>query len=174
MFRISWAITLSFTIALLVGILILTRDLSITDDIFKDGVAQAKTVDNTTDKALTGAKELPPANQAINGGMPQVVAIIDSLTRADRTLGTLGDKLQSLAQALTAADAPLVAIITAGGTATNQANAAAAPAATIVNTLTSANDKAQTLGPLLDRTLALGQTIDSKLRVALILPKIPK
>ena len=174
MFRLSWAIALSFTLALLVGILILTRDLSITNDIFKDGVAQAKTVDHTTDRALTGADELPPANQAINDGMPQVVGVIDSLTRADHTLGTLGDHLQALGQALRAADAPLVGIIDAGNAATDQANAAAVPAANIVDTLADANSKAQSLAPLLDQTLALSNTIDSKLRIALILPKIGK
>jgi hypothetical protein len=51
MFRLSWAIALGFTIAMLVGILIVTRDLSVSNDIFKDGVAQARIVDQTTDKA---------------------------------------------------------------------------------------------------------------------------
>ncbi|MGW5518137.1 hypothetical protein [Nocardia africana] len=174
MFRLSWAITLSFTIALLTGFLILTRDLSITNDIFKDGVAQAETVDHTTDTALAAAGQLPPADQAINQSMPQVVGVIDSLTRADQTLGTLGDQLHVLGQALTAADPPLVGIIGAGNAATDQANAAAAPAAEIVQTLGAADTKAQSLGLLLDRSLELSHTIDTKLRIALILPKIEK
>lgn len=66
MFRLSWALALGFTIAMLVGILIVTRDLSVSNEIFKDGVAQARTVDNTTDKALDGAAQLPPANAAIH------------------------------------------------------------------------------------------------------------
>ncbi len=66
MFRLSWAIALGFTIAMLTGILIVTRDLSISNDIFKDGVAQARMVNNTTDEALDGAAQLPPANEAIH------------------------------------------------------------------------------------------------------------
>lgn len=172
MFRLSWAIALSFTIALLAGILILTRDLAITNDLFKDGVVQAETVDHTTDVALIATGELPPANDAINKGLPEVVGVIDSLTRADHTLGTLGDQLQALGQALVAADAPLVGIIGAGNTATDQANAAAVPAETITHTLAEANAKVATLAPLLDETLVLSETIDSKLRIALVLPKI--
>ncbi|MFE7420112.1 hypothetical protein [Rhodococcus sp. NPDC057529] len=172
MFRLSWAIAAAFTIALLCGILIVTRDLAITNDIFKDGVAQAQTVDKTTNDALAGAQELPPANAAINQGLPEVVGVLDSLTRADHTLGDLGTQLQALGDALTAADAPLGGIIDAGAAATDQANAAAVPAEQIVQTLADADGKVQTLGPLLDQSLALGQEIDSKLRIALILPVI--
>jgi len=172
MFRLSWAIALSFTIAVLAGILIVTRDLSISNDIFKDGVAQAKIVDGTTDQALDGAQQLPPADQALHEGLPQVVGVLDSLARADQTLGSLGDHLQSLGDALKSADAPLGGIIEAGQSATDQANAAAAPAADIVNTLSAADTKVQALGPLLDQSLALSQTIDSKLRIALPLPKV--
>ncbi|MDV7348110.1 hypothetical protein R4255_32375 [Rhodococcus oxybenzonivorans] len=172
MFRLSWAIAAAFTIALLCGILIVTRDLAITNDIFKDGVVQAQTVDKTTNEALTGAKELPPANAAINQGLPEVVGVLDSLTRADQTLGELGTQLASLGDALKSADAPLVGIIDAGSAATDQVNAAAVPAEQIVHTLADADTKVQTLSPLLDQSLALGQEIDSKLRIALILPVI--
>lgn len=172
MFRLSWAIAAAFTIALLCGILIVTRDLAITNDIFKDGVVQAQTVDKTTNEALTGAKELPPANAAINQGLPEVVGVLDSLTRADQTLGELGTQLASLGDALKSAEAPLVGIIDAGSAATDQVNAAAVPAEQIVHTLADADTKVQTLSPLLDQSLALGQEIDSKLRIALILPVI--
>ncbi|QTJ64392.1 hypothetical protein HYG77_01400 [Rhodococcus sp. ZPP] len=172
MFRLSWAIALGFTIAMLVGILIVTRDLSVSNDIFKDGVAQARTVDQTTDKALDGAAQLPPANDAIHRGMPQVVGVIDSLTRADITLGSLGEQLQALSTALQSADAPLQGIVAAGQSATEQANAAATPAASVAETLVDADTKARALGPLLDQTLALSQTIDSKLRISLLLPVI--
>ncbi|EKT76686.1 hypothetical protein WSS_A41540 [Rhodococcus opacus M213] len=170
MFRLSWAIALAFTIALLSGILIVTRDLSITSDIFKDGVMQAKTVDKTTNDALTGAKELPPANAAINQGLPSVVGVLDSLTRADHTLGELGTQLHALGDALKSADAPLGGIIDAGQSATDQANAAAVPAEQIVHTLADADAKVQALAPLLDQSLSLGQTIDSKLRISLLFP----
>lgn len=174
MLRLSWAVALAFTIAVLAGILIVTRDLNISNDIFKDGVAQAKIVDSTTDQALDGAQQLPPANAAINNSMPHVVGVLDSLTRADQTLDSLGDQLAALGTALQSADAPLVGIIGAGQAATDQANAAAAPAASIVTTLSEADAKVKALGPLLDQSLALGQTIDSKLRISLLLPKVPK
>ncbi|QXC46335.1 hypothetical protein [Rhodococcus qingshengii] len=172
MFRLSWAIALGFTIAMLTGILIVTRDLNISNDIFKDGVAQARIVNNTTDEALDGAAQLPPANEAIHHGMPQVVGVIDSLTRADTTLGSLGDQLAALSIALQSADAPLQGIVKAGQSATEQANAAADPAESVAATLVAADAKARALGPLLDQTLALSQTIDSKLRISLLLPVI--
>lgn len=172
MLRISWAITLGFTIALLTGILIVTRDLGISNDIFKDGVVQAQTVDSTTDQALEGAQQLVPANEAIDQGLPQVVGVLDSLVRANETLGSLGTHLTDLGTALQAADAPLVGIIDAGQEATIQANAAAVPAGQIVDTLGAANAKVANLGPMLDQSLALSKEIDSKLRIALLLPKI--
>lgn len=172
MFRLSWAITAAFTIAALTGILIVTRDLSVSSDIFKDGVAQSQIVDNTSDKALTGAGQLPPANEAIHHGMPQVVGVIDSLTRADDTLGALGDHLGALSEALRSADAPLQGIVAAVGAATDQANAAAAPTGSIADTLVQADAKARALGPLLDQSIALSNTIDSKLRVSLLFPVI--
>ncbi|TQC49655.1 hypothetical protein EEB14_08475 [Rhodococcus sp. WS4] len=170
MFRTSWAIALGFSIAMIVGILIVTRDLSVTSDIFKDGVAQARTVDATTDQALVGAAQLPPANAAIHQGMPQVVGVIDSLSRADATLGSLGDQLQALSTALQAADPPLHGIVTAGQSATEQANAAAAPAESVAASLVDIDAKTRDLVPVLDQTLALSQTIDAKLRISLLLP----
>lgn len=172
MFRISWAIALSCTIAVLVGLLIVTRDLSVSNEIFKDGVRQAEIVDATTDQALDGAQQLPGANSAIGQGLPHVVGVIDSLTRADATLGTLGQQLQALSEALRTADAPLEGIVAAGRSATEQAEAATTPAESIAATLVEANGKVQTLAPLLDQTIGLGHTIDSKLRIALLLPVI--
>jgi hypothetical protein len=170
--RISWAIALSSTIAALVGILIVTRDLAITRDIFADGLTQAQTIETTTDQALSGAAELDPARRAAQSGLPEVVGVINSLTTADHTLAQLGTSLDALARTLADADAPLVGIIEAGQSATDQANAAAEPAAAIAHTLGDADAKARALAPLLDDTLALGQTIDAKLRIALLLPKI--
>ncbi|MFI6996544.1 hypothetical protein [Nocardia sp. NPDC050175] len=172
MLRLSWALALSLTVSALVGILILTRDLSITNDLFKDGVAQAKTIDHTTDDALQGVSHLGPADAAVNQGMPQVVGVIDSLTRADHTLGSLADQLQALAGALTSVDAPLAGIIQLGGSAGDQANAAADQATQIADTLGQADAQAQLLGQRLDQTLSLSATIDSKLRIALLLPKV--
>lgn len=172
-FRLSWAIALAFTIAALTGVLIVTRDLSITGDTFKDGVAQAQTLDSTTDRALDGAHQLPPAADSAHRSLPEVVGIIDSLTRANLTLATLGDQLGSLDTTLAAAAAPLDGTIAAARDAGKQAGAAADPLAGVTATLDAANANAQTLGQKLDRTLTLSRTIDQKLRIALVLPKLP-
>ncbi|GGO00734.1 hypothetical protein [Nocardia rhizosphaerihabitans] len=171
-YRLSWAITLAFTIAVLTGLLIVTRDLGITSDTFADGVMQARTLDTTTDGALDGAHQLPAATEAARQGLPEVVGIIDSLTRADQTLATLGDQLAILGVTLTSADAPLVGTIAAARDAGGQAGAAADPLGAITVTLNEANANAQTLGQKLDETLVLSQMIDQKLRIALLLPKI--
>nr|WP_271208851.1 hypothetical protein [Rhodococcus wratislaviensis] len=171
-FRLSWAITLAFTIAVLTGLLILTRDLSITDDTFEDGVLQAQELNQTTDEALDGAHQLPPVTEAAQQGLPEVIGVIDSLTRANQVLATLGDQLDTLGATLTEADAPLAGTISAGRGAGEQAGAAVVPLAGIAATLDDANVNAQTLGQKLDETHTLSQTIDQKLRVALLLPKI--
>lgn len=170
---VSWAIAIALTLASLVGILILTRDLSISDAIFKDGVVQAHKVDHTTDKANNGAAQLPPADHAINQGLPQVFGVIDSLNQANTTLATLATDLQALGGALQKADPSLVSIIGSAGQATGSAGAATGQVQTINSTLGDANGRVQTLGSLLDRTQELSAIIDSKLRIALLLPKFP-
>lgn len=171
---LTWAVTLGFTVATLVGILILTRDLGTSEAIFRDGVVQANKVNDTTDRALGGAEELPPANAAINAGMPEVVGVIASLNTANGTLSTLGEQLQSLGAALDEADPALVNIIGSAELASKQAKGAAGPAGHIAFTLDGANQKVGTLAGLLDETQTLSDTIDSKLRIALVLPKIPE
>lgn len=79
--------------------------------------------------------------------MPQVVGVIDSLTRADTTLGSLGDQLAALSIALQSADAPLQGIVAAGQSATEQANAAADPAESVAATLVAADAKRVPLDP---------------------------
>lgn len=171
---ITWAIALAFTLATLVGILILTRDLGTSESIFRDGVAQAEQVDRTTDEALDGADQLPPANEAINDGLPEVVGVINSLNTANATLGTLARQLESLGSALDEADPSLVSIVGSAKTATVEANGAAGPAANIAKTLGATNGKIGTLGTKLDETQRLSDEIDSKLRIALLLPKLPR
>lgn len=170
---VVWALVVGLVLATLVGILIVTRDLQISHDIFADGVVQAKKVDHTTDRALDGAAQLPPADTAINQGLPEVFGVIDSLGGANRTLLTLSDQLSTLGRVLDSADPSLVGIIGSAEGATSSANAAAVPAAGVVTTLSSANDKVAQLGTLLDRTQELSNIIDSKLRIALLLPKVP-
>ncbi|AZG46818.1 hypothetical protein [Gordonia insulae] len=174
MHKTSWAITAAMTIALLVGLLILTRDLSISNDTFKDGVNQAATVNGTTDDALDGADQLQPADTATRAGMPEVTGIIGSLAQADQTLGELGTKLNQLGGALTGANTSLEGIITSGNSAVGQAQQAATSAGAIANRLTGINNQAAQISAELDNTQALSHTIDTKLRIALLLPKTPQ
>ncbi|ROZ88050.1 hypothetical protein EEB19_22620 [Gordonia sp. OPL2] len=171
---LTWAIAIALTLATLVGILILTRDLNTSSEIFTDGVAQANKVNHTTDKANDGSAQLPPANQAINGGLPQVFGVIDSLNQANSTLATLATDLQSLGSALDTADPSLVRIINSAKGATGSAADATGSVNQINGTLGTANQNIRTLGALLDRTQQLSTIIDSKLRIALLLPKVPR
>ncbi|AEF40628.1 hypothetical protein [Hoyosella subflava] len=171
-FRLSWAITLAFTIAVLTGLLIFTRDLGVTSDLFKDGVVQAQTLDEITDDALEGVQHLSPATDAINQGLPEVIGVLDSLTRADHMLATLGEQLDTLGATLASADTPLAGTVSAGREAGSQAGAAAEPLGEIAAMLSDANTNAEALGLKLDETLGLTQTIDQKLRIALLLPKL--
>ena len=170
MYRFSWAVALTFTITTLTGILIVTRDLAVTNDVFKDGVVQAEQVDTTTNTALHAATELKPANRAIQGGLPEVVDVLGSLSKAETTLGRLADQLNTLGQTLASADKPLVSIIGSGKEAAHQANAAVAPARSIVATLRNAQRRVRALGPLLDTTITLSRNIESKLHILLFLP----
>lgn len=170
MHRISWAITAAMTVALLVGLLILTRDLSISNDTFKDGVTQAAKVNGTTDEALSGADQLDPANTATRAGMPEVTGIVSSLSQANTTLGELGTKLQQLGDALTGANSSLQGIISSGDSAVGEAGRAGTSAGSIAQRLGGINNRAAEIGAELDRTRALSHTIDTKLRIALLLP----
>jgi hypothetical protein len=170
MFRLSWAIALMFSLAMLTGILIVTRDLSVTNNIFKDGVVQAEKVSSTTDTAVNASGQLPPADQAIQQGFPQVVGVLGSLTRAETTLGSLGSQLGQLAAVLRSADPPLVGIISAASNSTVQAGAAVKPVAAINVLLGQANQKIRALGPLLDQTIANASDVQSKLHILLLIP----
>lgn len=170
MFRLSWAIALIFSLAMLVGILVVTRDLAVTNDIFKDGVAQAQKVNSTTNKAVDATGELPPADLAIRQGLPQVVGVLGSLSRADTTLGTLGGQLSQLGATLRSADPPLVGIISAVSQSTNQVAAVTRPATNINALLGQADQKVRTLGPMLDTTISEARDINSKLNILLLLP----
>ncbi|WP_225536128.1 hypothetical protein [Tsukamurella tyrosinosolvens] len=158
------------TVALLVGLLVLTRDLAISSDTFKDGVTQAAKVNRTTDRALDGADQLAPANNATKAGLPEVSAIVGSLSQANTTLLELGSKLEQLGGALAGASASLDNINTSAFGASAKARDAGSAAGSIAGRLTGINNDAKQLSGLLDQTAALSHTIDTKLRVALLLP----
>lgn len=173
MFRFAWAVTLVCTLVTLTGILIVTRDLAITNDIFKDGVVQAEKVSDTTDTALKAAKELPAADAALVNSMPEVGGVMVSLGTAEGTLARLSGRLLTLAQTLRAADKPLAGILVAGRKATERANGAAEPAAHIVRTLAGTRGTIRSIGSALDNTIALAREIESKLHILLVLPTPP-
>jgi hypothetical protein len=168
--RLAWAVALAATIASVVGILILTSDQALSAASFQAGVEQGRILDHTTDTALAAGLELPAANGALRDSLLHVVQTTNSLVRARTTLGTLGDQLVALGAVLDSADPPLDSVVTA----TRGTNAAAAqaqpPVDRIAASLDRANGNVRDLGPKLDETLARARTIESKLRVLLILP----
>ncbi|MCG7631456.1 MULTISPECIES: hypothetical protein [Gordonia] len=156
----------------MVGLLILSRDLSITSETFKDGVAQAETVNGTTDEALAGADQLDPANTATRAGMPEITGIVASLSQANTSLSELGTKLQQLGDALTGANTSLEGVISSGNSAVDNAFRASTSVASISDRLEGINTRATEIAAELDNTRALSHTIDTKLRIALLLPTI--
>jgi len=168
--RLAWAIALAATVASVVGILILTSDQAASAANFRAGVEQAKILDHTTDVALAAGLELPAANQAVRDSLPHVVDTTASLVRARATLGTLGEQLVQLGAVLQSADPPLNSIVAATRDTNTAAAGARPPVDHIAATLTLANDNVRDLGPKLDETLAQARTIESKLRVLLLVP----
>lgn len=174
MFRTSWAIAAVFSLPMLTGILVVTRDLSVTNDLFKDGVAQAEQVAATTGKALGAADQLPSADRAIGQSLPEVVDVLGSLGKAQTTLDTLGTQLDDLGKVLVGADPPLVSIIQAAKGSTEQAGAAAQPAAGITGLLEDSDEKVSVLGERLDESIVRARNIESKLRLLLLVPQLER
>jgi hypothetical protein len=171
MLRLSWGICLVASLAMLVGILVVTRDLAVTNSTFKDGVVQAKKVNSTTDTALGAGLELPPAQQAVLDGMPEVGGVISSLGNANSTLTSLSTQLDGLGSTLASADKPLVDIIGAASSSTGIAADATTPAREIVGKLSAADQRIKQLDPMLDETLERSMRIERKLRILRALPK---
>lgn len=171
--RTSWTVALAVTLATLMGILVLTRDLSISDSLFKDGVSQAETVNATTDEALAGVAELPAGDFALRQSLPEVAGVATSLTTATTTLDDLGYKLNLLSEALTGANTSLEDIVTSGRGAVSEADQAAGPTGSIANRLNGINAQTKELSAQLDDTASLSHTVDTKLRIALLIPALP-
>jgi ABC-type transporter Mla subunit MlaD len=168
--RLAWAVALAATIASIVGILILTSDQALSAASFQAGVEQARKLDHTTDTALAAGLELPAANDALRDSLPHVVQTTTSLIKARTTLGTLSDQLVTLASVLDSADPPLDSVVTATRDTNTAAAHAQQPVDHIAATLDRANTNARDLGPKLDESLTRARTIESKLRVLLLLP----
>ncbi|HTK65725.1 MAG TPA: hypothetical protein VL595_25305 [Pseudonocardia sp.] len=168
--RVTWAIALSFSMASLTGILILTADLARTDAALQDALAEIVRIASTTDRGKTANLALPPTNDALVQSLPEVASTADSLVRARATLATLGTRLDSLAAVLEDADQPLARIVDSAQDAVDSARAADAPAAHIARTLRTADDRARRLGPSLDEVLSRSRSIEARLRILRLLP----
>ncbi|MBV9162233.1 MAG: hypothetical protein JO281_11915 [Pseudonocardiales bacterium] len=114
--------------------------------------------------------ELPAADDAVRDSLPHVVQTTTSLIKARTTLGTLGDQLVTLGSVLDSADPPLDSVVTATRGINTAAAHAQQPVDHIAATLDRANTNARDLGPKLDESLTRARTIESKLRVLLLLP----
>jgi hypothetical protein len=168
--RLTWAVTLGFTIASLTGIVVLTSDLARTDGVLRSALTEVLKIASTTDRGLNANMALPPTNDALVQSLPEVVSTVGSMRRARSTLSTLGTQLDSLAAVLDSADPPLARIIGSARGATDAARAAEAPTAHIARTLATADDRARSLGPKLDDALTRSRSIESRLRILRLLP----
>ena len=168
--RLAWAVAVAASIASVVGILILTSDQALSAASLQAGTEQGRILDRTTDTALAAGLELPAANGALRESLPHVVRTTDSLVRARTTLGTLGDQLVVLGDVLDSADQPLEAIVAATRGTDTAAADARPPVNRIAASLDRADDNVRKLGTKLDESLARAGTIESKLRVLLLLP----
>jgi hypothetical protein len=167
---VTWAVALAFSIASLTAILVLTSDLARTDAVLRDALGEVVRIATTTGRGKTANLALPPTNDALAQSLPDVVSTAGSLARARTTLGTLGDRIDSLAAALDSADQPLARIIDSAGGAADAARAAEAPAAHIARTLDRADDRVRGLGPRLDDALYRSRNIEARLRILRLLP----
>lgn len=172
MLRLSWAIALIATLGTLTGILIVTRDLAVTNDIFKEGVVEAKKVNSTTDTALEAGTELPAAQSALQEGLPHVDGTLQALERAETTLASHAVELENLANVLGEAEAPLDGIIRSVDDATGAAVEATAPARNVTDTLTAANTRIRELDGMLHETLRRSERIADRMRALQRIPTV--
>lgn len=171
MIRTVWAFALALVLVSLTGILIVTDDLSTTRDTFVEGVGEARALERTTDEANDGADQLEPGIASIAQGVPHVAKISGAMVEANRSLEAMARSLAELAGVLGSTDEPLRDVGSLATTARQGTSAAKAPIVEITQTLNSINQKSRTLGEQLDRTAVLAYTIDSKLRIALLIPR---
>jgi len=149
----------------LVAVLVTTRDLNHTNDIFTDGVVQAEKVNATTDIALTAGNELPTADATFQISLPQTLSVIAQLQNAEATLDGLAVQLTKGAQVLTSADAPLATIIGEVVASNSALSAVLGPFGNINNLLQGALNQVNHISGQLDSTLALSKEIESKLHI---------
>jgi len=167
---ITWAVALALSIASLAGILVLSSDLAATDAVLTEAVGQIRKIADGTHRGVTANEALPPTNAAVLESMPAVLATVSSLQSANDTLTTLGNQIQTLADVLARAADPVRRTVDIAGEANHTVRLAQRPTGRIVDTLGSVDHRVANLGPLLDQTLNTSRSIESKLRILLVLP----
>lgn len=170
MFRLSWLIATVGTLFALTAILVLTRDLAVTNDLFKTGVAEVSDVNGVTDEALGASGELPGAHDAVVRGLPEVTGVVASLARADSTLFVLATDLRALGAALERTNKPLPAILKTIDRASGVTDGAARPARKIADRVADIERSVKSISSKLGLTEAAASRIEAKLRVLLLLP----
>ena len=173
MFRVSWLITTTLTLFSLTAILVLTRDLAVTNDTFKAGVAEVSEVNGVTDSALEASAELPAADEAIINGLPEVAEVSTSLARTDGTLHTLSTRLDSLGVALDNTNEPLPDILHGLDESTGSTEDAIGPAARIADRVAGIEQLVRQISTKLGISYTSAKRIEAKLRVLLLVPRQP-
>ena len=168
--RLVWAVTLAFSLASFSGILVLTHDLAATNAVLNDSVGQVRKINRTTDRGLAANLALPPTDDAVLASMPSVESTVASLRHARTTLATLGTQIRVLADVLASTNGPLVHIVAAAQSADEAARSAQTPTSQTSDTLRYADARTSRLQPELDHTLDTARSIESKLRILLLLP----
>lgn len=93
-----------------------------------------------------------------------------SLQSANDTLTALGNQTQTLADVLARAGDPVLRTVNTARDTNQTVHQAQPPTSRIVDTLDSIDDHVANLGPLLDQTLSTSRSIETKLRILLLLP----
>jgi hypothetical protein len=96
---------------------------------------------------------------------------VRSLQSANDTLTALGNQTQSLADVLARAGDPVLRTVNTARDTNQTVHQAQPPTSRIVDTLDSIDDHVANLGPLLDQTLSTSRSIETKLRILLLLPR---
>jgi methyl-accepting chemotaxis protein len=167
---LMWALTLTFALASLVGIVALSSNLAATDALLTEGVGQTHKISETTSRGVVANHALPAIDAAVQDSAPAVVSTIEALRRADGSLRTLSARIRELADVLDRARRPLTRTVDTAAHTERTVRRALDPAGRIIDTLRAVDRRVADLGPALDRTLTTSRSIEAKLRVLGLLP----
>lgn len=170
---VAWALALILTTASLTGILALTSDLARTDALLTDGVAQVVIIDRTTTSGLGANATLPATDAAVQANAAPVLATAGALGRANDTLTTLAQQVETLADVLAQAEDPLVGTVDRADNTDQTVRRTTSPLDHVLDTLHTIDQRTSALHPALDTTLRLSRSIEAKLDVLGHLPALP-